>query len=193
MPKKDSKPPLLDQRLVRALSHPLRVEILNLLSEEVLSPKLLSERLPWGLSHVSYHARILEENDAIELVRQEQRRGAVEHFFRATSRSFIGSPGWRGVPRLFLGVAASASLRAFTEKAIAAIRAGGLDNSRDAFIWMPIVVDDNGREEVAEFRERAVSDLLAIQAKSKKRLARRAAEGVHFLVAVGGFEAAGSR
>jgi len=192
MPKKDEKPPLLDQRLVRSLGHPLRVEILGRLTEEVLSPKELAERLPWPLSHVSYHVRMLEENDAIELVRQERRRGAIEHFFRATSKSFIGSPDWRRVPKLFLGLVGGASLMSFAEKAVAAARAGHLGHHRGGFVWMPIVVDERGREEVAEFREGAVASLLDIQAKSRRRLARRAAEGTQYLVAVAGFEAAGS-
>lgn len=191
MPKKDDKPPLLDQRLVRALGHPLRVEILNRLTEEVLSPKLLADALAWPLSHVSYHVRILEENDAVELVRQEQRRGAVEHFFRATAHSFIGSPGWRRVPGLFLGLVGSASLLSFTEKAIAAIQRGKLEDERSAFVWMPIVVDRAGREEVAKIRDEAVADLLAVQAKSKRRLARMGGLGIQYIVGVAGFEAAG--
>lgn len=188
----NDKPPLLDQRLVRSLGHPIRVAALDLLTEGVFSPKQLSKLLPKPLSHVSYHVRILEENDAIELVHQERRRGAVEHFFRATSESFIGSPGWRQVPKLFLGVVAGASLQSFIDKATAALVAGKLDDDRSAFVWMPIVVDDRGREEVAEVRESAIVDLLAVQAKSKRRLARGTGKGEsQYLVGVAGFEAVG--
>lgn len=188
----DDKPLPLDQRLVRALGHPLRVRILELLTSQVSSPNRLKEPLDAPLSHVSYHVRILEENEAVELVRQEQRRGAIEHYFRATAKSFIGSPGWRRVPKLFLGVVGSASLLSFTEQAVEAIRAGHLDDERAAFVWMPIVVDDQGREEVGEFREGAVEKLLDIQARSKRRLARQAEDGTQYLVAVGGFQAAGT-
>ncbi len=181
---------LLDQRLVRALAHPLRISILDQLTEAVLSPKGLSDLLAQPLSHVSYHVRVLEKNDALELVRQEGRRGAVEHFFRATSESFIGSPGWRQVPRMFLGLVAGASLQSFIEKAADALHAGKLDHEESAFVWMPIVVDERGRQEVAKARDAAIADLLAVQAKCKRRLALAKSDGLQYVVGIAGFEAA---
>lgn len=192
MPKKANKPPLLDQRLVRALAHPLRVEILDLLTERVMSPKALSEKLPAPLSNVSYHVGILEENDAVELIRQAQRRGAIEHFFRATATSFVGSPDWRHVPKLFLGLVGGASLQSFTEKAIAAIRAGKFDDEGSDFTWVPIMVDPQGKEEAGKIREGAIKELLRVQERSKRRLAQAGGDGIQYLVAVAGFEAAGS-
>ena len=184
---------LIDQRLVRALGHPLRVRIVDLLTEEVLSPNELTNFIDASLSHISYHVRVLEKNDAIELVDQKKRRGAIEHFFRATAESFVGSPKWRQVPRIFLGSIAGASLQSFMSKSIKALRAGKLDGVDSAFVWMPIVVDDKGREEVADLRESTTDEMLAIQARSQRRLARSGLAGVQYIVGVSGFEAAGSQ
>ena len=52
------------------------------------SPNELSRELGDPLGNVSYHVRILRELDCVELVRTEQRRGALEHYYRATA-----SPG----------------------------------------------------------------------------------------------------
>lgn len=183
---------IIDQRLVRALGHPLRVRILDLLTEEVLSPNELTKFVDASLSHVSYHVRVLEENEAIELVDQKRRRGAIEHFFRATAESFVGSPKWRRVPKLFLGSIAGASLQSFISKSIKAMRAGKFNSEDSAFVWMPIVVDDQGKAEVADLRESTTEELLAIQVRSQKRLARIGLDGVHYIVGMAGFEAAGT-
>ena len=73
----------IDQRLVRALAHPLRVQILELLTERVASPNRLSEQLGIGLTHVAYHTRALDRWGCLELVDTAQRRGATEHFYTA--------------------------------------------------------------------------------------------------------------
>jgi DNA-binding transcriptional ArsR family regulator len=65
----ETNPDAIDQRMVRALSHPLRVRILEILSERVASPNDLSAEL------------------GVELVDTAQRRGATEHFYRAAART----------------------------------------------------------------------------------------------------------
>jgi DNA-binding transcriptional ArsR family regulator len=79
-----SKEATVDQRLIKALGHPVRMRALQVLNTRVASPSELSKELNEPLGNVAYHVKILEENDAIELVRTAPVRGAVEHFYRAT-------------------------------------------------------------------------------------------------------------
>ncbi|HYG96477.1 MAG TPA: helix-turn-helix domain-containing protein [Solirubrobacterales bacterium] len=79
----------LDQELVRALSHPIRVEILQRLRGRVASPAELSQELDRSLGVISYHAHTLVGCGYLELVRAEARRGAIENFFGRTPRSPI--------------------------------------------------------------------------------------------------------
>ena len=69
--------------LMKALSHPLRRKILGRASQP-FSPKQLARELGEPIGNVSYHVRILAEAGLIELVKTEPRRGAVEHFYRAS-------------------------------------------------------------------------------------------------------------
>ena len=94
-----SRPNLLDPHLVRALAHPLRVQILEVLNERQASPNELMEILDYPLGNVAYHTRVLEKCGCIELVATERRRGAIEHYFRAKPRSYIGHQDWRKVPK----------------------------------------------------------------------------------------------
>jgi DNA-binding transcriptional ArsR family regulator len=71
---------VVDQRLAKALSHPLRARIFAILNEQVASPNEMAEMIGEPLPNVSYHARVLVDLGCIELVRTAQRRGAIEHY-----------------------------------------------------------------------------------------------------------------
>jgi DNA-binding transcriptional ArsR family regulator len=74
-----------DVRIHKALSHPLRQAILELLQRgdgKGVSPSQVSEKLREPLGVVSYHVQRLVELDVLELTRTEPVRGAVEHFYR---------------------------------------------------------------------------------------------------------------
>src|SRR5215208_5442724 len=131
----------LDQRLVRALGHPIRVTALELLSEAVLSPNQMKDRIGAGLSHTSYHVWTVEKCDAVEMVDTKQRRGATEHFYKASARAFLGSTDWRRIPKAFLGTVAGASLGSLVEKADKALEAGNFDKPAAVLNWMPVMVD----------------------------------------------------
>lgn len=73
-----------DQRLVKALSHPLRAKALPLFAEGAVSPVQVARQLDVDVSHIAYHIRVLRRLGLIELVETRQRRGALEHFYRAT-------------------------------------------------------------------------------------------------------------
>jgi predicted ArsR family transcriptional regulator len=78
------------QLLARANTHPLRVSILEVLSLDggrTLSPKDLSLELRAPLSTVNYHVTELAKAGLIEMVAQQQVRGAIEHFYRAVDAS----------------------------------------------------------------------------------------------------------
>jgi predicted ArsR family transcriptional regulator len=78
------------QLLARANTHPLRISILEVLSIDggrTLSPKDLSLELRAPLSTVNYHVTELSKAGMLEMVRQRQVRGAIEHFYRAVDPS----------------------------------------------------------------------------------------------------------
>jgi len=74
------------QALLDALRHPLRRALLHryVTAEEPTSPKYLAQSMKQPLSSVSYHVRELAKLGALEIAEEEQRRGAVEHFYEPT-------------------------------------------------------------------------------------------------------------
>ncbi|MGN6256959.1 MAG: hypothetical protein ACTHN3_04305 [Solirubrobacterales bacterium] len=75
--------------LLRALRHPLRRSLLRRYVESKtpygLGPKELALALKAPLSSVSYHVRELARFGAVEIVSEAQVRGAVAHFYEATT------------------------------------------------------------------------------------------------------------
>jgi DNA-binding transcriptional ArsR family regulator len=187
-------PPSVDPRLVRAVSHPLRVRILEALSERVASPNDLSEELDAGLGHVAYHTRTLNRCGCVELVQTAQRRGATEHFYTATPRSFVGDPSWRRVPLPVRGGVSAATLQTFLDKAVAALESGTLDGREDTiFRWMPLHLDQEGWKEMIAILEEATNLVLAAHLRSQDRLnSGESCGGISTVVGMASFETAGS-
>ncbi len=184
----------IDQRLVRALAHPLRVQILEILTERVASPNRLSEALDSGLTDVAYHTRALDKCGCLELVDTARRRGATEHFYKAVPNAFVGTPAWRQVPRSILSGVSAATLRTFLDKAIAALEAGTIDRREDTiFRWMPLSLDRQGWEEVTAIMEEATNLVLSAHLRSQDRLSESGArEEISTVVGMASFETAGS-
>lgn len=185
---------VIDQRLIRALAHPLRIQILEALSDHVASPNLLSNELEADLSDVAYHTRALDRFGCLELIETAKRRGATEHFYKATPGSFVGGPSWRKIPRSVLGGVSAATLQTFLDKAIAALEAGTLDGRKDTvFRWMPLFLDQTGWEEVVATLEEATNQVLAAHLRSQDRLgAGGAGEAISTVIGLASFETAGS-
>lgn len=185
-----TRPEVIDQRLVRALAHPLRIKILEILTERVASPNRISDDLDAGLSHVAYHTRALDKCGCLELVDTAKRRGATEHFYKASPHSFIGDRIWRRVPRALLGGVSGATLQSFMDRAVAALEAGTIDGREDTTLyWMPVRLDEQGWTAVTATMEETVDKVLTIQDESRGRLLRSKGRGaISAIIGVASFE-----
>lgn len=179
----------VDQRLVKALAHPLRVEILAILNERMASPNELSKELEEGLSQVSYHVKVLKDFECIEMVKTEPRRGAVEHYYRATARAFLTDADWKSLPdSVKPGVSASA-MRLILANVFGALQGGTFDARDDRHLsWTPGVVDEQGWEEIVDVVSETLDRTMKIYADSAKRLAKSGDAGIPASVVLMGFE-----
>jgi DNA-binding transcriptional ArsR family regulator len=186
-----SRPNRIDQRLVRALGHPLRVRILEIVQIRNASPSELTEMLSAPLGNVAYHVRVLEKCGCIEQVATARRRGAVEHYFRAKPRSYIGHQDWRNVPESLLDAVSGATLGSFFDRAADALESGTIDARDDTTLnWMPMAVDAAGWAEVTAVFAAATNRLEAIHALCRKRMDQSGEEATPMIVGMAGFEPA---
>ncbi|HEX7245105.1 MAG TPA: hypothetical protein VF245_06015 [Solirubrobacterales bacterium] len=141
----------IDQRLIKALAHELRVHILAILNDRMASPKELSEELEEGLSQVSYHVKVLKDLECIEMIKTEPRRGAVEHYYQASQKVFI--PAWmmRLMPKTVQRGMFSDVLDDIEEDVSTSLSAGTFDKRPDWVVGRdPRKLDPKARERADE-------------------------------------------
>jgi DNA-binding transcriptional ArsR family regulator len=182
----------VDERIVKSLGHPLRQRILHILSEGVASPNQLAQRLGEPLGNVSYHVKILLENDAIELVDTRPVRGAIEHFYRGTMRPFFDDTHWAQLPLAMRRTVFGGLLEETGEHISAAGMANGFDRAETHVSWTPLQLDEQGWHEMAELLVGVLGEAARIEAESLTRLAEAgdSTEVIRSEVAIQHFERA---
>jgi DNA-binding transcriptional ArsR family regulator len=179
----------VDQRLVKALAHPLRVEILTILNERMASPNELSKELEEGLSQVSYHVKVLKDFECIEMVKTEPRRGAVEHYYRATARAFLTDRDWKSLPESVKPGVSASSFQMIIDDVVGALGGGTFDRRSDRHLsWTPGVVDEQGWDESVDLINETLEKVIDIHAASVKRLAKSGEEGITATAVLMNFE-----
>jgi DNA-binding transcriptional ArsR family regulator len=159
----------VDLDLVKAMAHPLRYQLLLKLDRRVASPNELSKEVGASVGTVSYHIRLLEQMGFAELVDQKTRRGAVEHFYRATQRAWFSNQGWARLPVAVRRSMAGATLASIWEtiKQSAAANAFGVEDMHVSST--PLTLDDEAFAEVCEVLDDAIQRVMDIQAEALAR------------------------
>jgi DNA-binding transcriptional ArsR family regulator len=189
--KKRSSLEPVDQRLMKGLSHPLRVQILTLINERPWSPRELQRELGEGLSQVSYHVKVLRDFELIELVKTEPRRGAVEHFYSPVERIIVPEGMSAALPKS-ARLEMLARIIRDAEKDVRESLEAGAFYERDDFhaSWTPMDLDEQGCAELHAKADRFLADLLEIEGKSANRRTNDDAECIPISVAVFAFGSA---
>ncbi len=173
-----TSPEGITQQLAKALAHPLRVRILTSLHKGISSPNQLSQELGEPLGNVSYHVKTLLEYDCVELVKTEPRRGAVEHFYRATERAFFSDADWAKIPPSARNGIHGVILEAIGTDATEALVSGTIEKRIESHIThTPLLVDEQGFKEINELLNEAQQRATEIQEEAASRLADSDEEG----------------
>jgi DNA-binding transcriptional ArsR family regulator len=164
----------LDADLAKALSHPLRQRILEHLSEGgETSPARLAHALRAPLANVAYHVRILHRLGCLELVRTQPRRGALEHYYRATARPWLDDAQWALMPAALRREALSRIARDVFADACAAGASGGFDHAGAQASRVLLELDPQGQQDIAALLGETLSALRHIANQSAARTAER--------------------
>jgi DNA-binding transcriptional ArsR family regulator len=165
-----AEPEYLDARIVRALSHPLRPQILEVLTNRgEASPKEIAKELGEPLDSVSYHMRFLRDAGYIELVRTEPRRGAVEHYYRAVLRPFLDDAQWERMPLAVRRQLAGQTIGRILKAVAAAAEAGGFDRPGAHVDRVALALDEEGWRKLSALLLQVLDQVAAIQAESDER------------------------
>jgi DNA-binding transcriptional ArsR family regulator len=163
---------VVDRRVVQALGHPTRVQVLRILDRRAMaSPVQLSDELSIPLGTMGYHVRRLEVLGMIELADTRQRRGAIEHFYRTADQRD------ETVERLETAVRAKTwdELDAAMQEVEAAARRGAFDGADAQLVQRIIRLDSTGRTALEEACAELSNRVEQIQAECAARMSAQPA------------------
>ena len=172
-------PVLVDPRYVKALDHVLRQHILLAAVQGEVSPKGLSEALDEGLSQVSYHVKVLRDDcdGMIKETRTVPRRGAVEHYYRATAKTLLPAKTWRRLRAGLRAVVGAGQASDLFNDLADALKAGKLQGRHDLISRTPVVLDEEGKRNVQAIAERATREVEDEQDATAKRIKKANGSG----------------
>jgi DNA-binding transcriptional ArsR family regulator len=181
----------VDKGNVKALANSMRVQILTILNERANSTTGLARELGLEPNDLAYDVEVLRDMGSIEVVGEKKRRGAIEVFYKATSRAHLDEFEWPTVPDPVKGGLRASLLQTIMADAIAAIDEDTYDAVERAHMsWTPLIVDGPGWEELVEILRVALEDVLKVSKSSAERLVANDEEGTSCTVSILGYGAA---
>jgi DNA-binding transcriptional ArsR family regulator len=164
-----------DPRIIKALTHPLRIQILAALDERTASPSELADELGAPLGNVSYHVRQLA--GLIKLVKRTPRRGAIEHHYKAVGRPQITDDAWAGTPATVKDAVVGAALGDLGTAVTSAAAAGGFSRPDAHLTRTAVTVDEKGWKDLDKELNATLARVQKINDDSAKRLAKAGQDG----------------
>jgi DNA-binding transcriptional ArsR family regulator len=161
-----------DPRIIKALTHPLRIQILAALDERTASPSELADELKAPLGNVSYHVRQLAALGLIKLVKRTPRRGAIEHHYKAVGRPQITDDAWAGTPATVKDAVVGAALGDVGTAVTAAAAAGGFSRNDSHLTRTQLKLDDRGFKEIDKELNATLKRIEKVADDAGKRLAK---------------------
>lgn len=141
----------LEERLAKAMSHPLRAKLLAMLNTNPASSSELDKQLEdVPLSNISYHVKELLGWELIEPVRKEQVRGAMKTVYRGTTKMQLDDDAWKKMSGEAKDGISIEAVQEVLERASCAIEGGTFDKREDRHVITAIPdLDERGWKEVA--------------------------------------------
>ena len=160
-----------EDRLIKAMSHPLRFRLLVKLNERAASPSMLARELGEPIGNVSYHVRVLSDLGAAELVETRPVRGAVEHLYRATARPYFDDEHWSKLPLSVRRQLHDDGLQDIWDHLVEASARGGFDRRDSHVSWTTLELDEAGYAEISELLNETLERALELHAAAAGRQA----------------------
>lgn len=161
----------METTLAAIVAHPTRARCFVILAERVASPVEIAQEIGKDVGHVGYHVRKLQQLELIELVDERPVRGAVEHFYRAIERPMVSEEEF---------TEQSVSEREVFTRHILQLLVGDIARAMDEHTFdaranrvlarVPLLVDEDGFEELNEMHMEVYERTLDIQARSAERM-----------------------
>ncbi len=180
---------MIDRRLIRLASDPVRRDVLTLLNERSAGASEVAAELEIDLSAAGRHLDAMHEAGLVEVVGEVLNGGVVEPRYRALVRTLWDDEEWAA-----LGQEEQQRLMAWIMGMIeadsrVALEQGTFTSRNEAHASRTVsLVDEQGWRELTRIKQEALEEIFAVQAASTERLTETNQEGIPVMSALLCFE-----
>ncbi len=176
---------MIDRRLVRLASEPLRLQALTFLTECTASVSEVAAELDIDIGDAGRHLGALRDEGLVEIVGEVLNRGAVEPRYRALVRSLFGDEEWAMIGHDEQQRLTGWILDMIEADAREALASGTFTARPDAHVSRTIpTVDEQGWDEIRRIHDDALQAIFAVEAAAAERLAEKGEEGFPVMAAM---------
>jgi hypothetical protein len=181
-------------RLAKVFADPLNLKILTELNIRAMSATQLSHQLggDTAVSGLYRRLKMLAELGWIIKVDERtggRRRGATEHFYRATGPATFDTHIWASIPDSARRGISWQTLRQLFEKVMEAVKAETLDARLDRHVsWSLLLLDELGWQQVIAALDLYFRELFKAEEAARARLARSGEKAMLGTFILAGFQ-----
>jgi DNA-binding transcriptional ArsR family regulator len=164
-------------RIARALGHPLRVRILEILSEGDAAPVEIAWQMDGSkrnLNNVNYHVKVLRGLGCVEKHRIEPVRGTFKNVYRSRMRVMFSDLCWSSLNQQVRSEISLTMLRNIVRRTGDALEANTFDRKDDRHLSLQTVsVDWAGWDELRALMATTMDEVDAIARRAAGRRAEK--------------------
>jgi DNA-binding transcriptional ArsR family regulator len=180
---------MVDRRLIRLASDPVRLSVLTLLNERSAGVGEVATELEMDPGTAGRHLDAMHDAGLVEVVGEVLNRGAVEPRYRALVRVLWDDDEWEELSREEQQRLTAWIMGMIESDANAAIEQGTFSSRKDTHASRTVSqVDEQGWSELTRIKQEALEGIFAVQAASGERLAETGEEGIRAMSALLCFE-----
>lgn len=180
----------IEEAVQYALAHAARLEILVVLNEGAFTTSEVAELTGIELKKVSNHLLRMLEDGAIEVAKQEQRRGTMVYWYRAVEVPEYSKEEAEALTEMELQLIAGVVSQSQTAELMAALNKGTLATARTILSWDLYDVDEQARKDIEEDTTEYLERVKQRQCESVNRVAESKEETTSLIVSVNAFKRA---
>jgi DNA-binding transcriptional ArsR family regulator len=165
-------PAIVNPQLASAMTHPTRIRTLRVLTEREATPREIAAEIDEPLNNVAYHIKVLKKLGCIELVRVDQAHGGrvAEHVYKGSQRPYWDQADLEQLDEAGKLNVVYGILQHVSEDVATSMAHGTFFEHDDNHLSrMPMVVDQDGWDEVIELLDGTLDELMAIQERVNER------------------------
>lgn len=145
---------------------------MRVLSEREATPREVAAEIDEPINNVAYHIKILKRLGCIELIQTRQTQGGrvAEHLYKATQRPYWDDDAWKTLTEGEQLDVTAAIMQQISEDIADAMSHATFNAHEDNHISRsPMVVDEEGWQEVVSLLRATIEELMEIQVRVNER------------------------